>query len=188
MRMMWIVAGALALASCGQEPEASDAAAPEDAAGEAAAEEAAFDPQANLRASEAWLEENSARDGVQITSSGLQYKVVESGPADGETPFPGQYVCVHYAGALIDGTPFDSSYDRGEPAAFPSNRLIAGWVEALQMMRPGDTWELYIHPDLAYRDEYRGDVIKPHDALVFTVEMIGLLDGPPPPGVDCSDL
>ncbi len=188
MRLMSATALAVVLtvAACGRndsEYGAENAAEAESAA----TQSAAFDPAANLTASEAWLEENSAKEGVQVTPSGLQYKVLQSGPADGDTPDPGQYVCVHYEGTLVDGTVFDSSYERGEPAAFPSDRLIRGWVEALQMMRPGDMWELYIHPDLAYRDESRGEHIKPNDALVFTIELIGLLEGPPLPGVDCSE-
>jgi FKBP-type peptidyl-prolyl cis-trans isomerase len=187
--MRWMSSAAAAalllVAACG--PDAAPSGDAESAASETAAPAATdFDAAANLAASESWLEENSTKEGVEVTASGLQYKILESGPEDGETPYPGQFVCVHYAGTLIDGTPFDSSYARGEPAAFPSNRLIPGWVEALQMMRPGDKWELYIHPDLAYGDEPRGDVIRPNDALLFTVEMVRLLDGPPLPGTDCS--
>ncbi len=179
MRLISLVVavGVIAVAGCG----------PEDSSVEASAA-SSFDAQANLSESESWLEANSTNDGVEISPSGLQYKILESGPADGDTPDLGQYVCVHYEGALRDGTVFDSSYERGEPSAFPSNRLIKGWVEALQMMRPGDKWELYIHPDLGYRDESRGEIIRPYDALVFTVEMIGLLEGPPLPGVDCSQM
>lgn len=142
--------------------------------------------RANLRAAEQYLSDNRAVPGVIETESGLQYRVVGAGPADGPTPEPGQWVCVHYTGTRIGGAEFDSSRARGQAAAFPSNQLIRGWVEALALMRPGDRWDLYIHPDLAYGDSARGDVIQANDLLIFDVEMIRLLDGPVERGVDCS--
>lgn len=140
----------------------------------------------NLREAEAFLSNNRGQDGVTETDSGLQYRVLDIGAPEGRSPAPGQYVCVHYRGERLDGTEFDSSYSRDMPAAFPSDRLIQGWVEALAMMRPGDRWQLFIHPDLAYGENPRGDVIQANDLLVFEVSMLGLLDGPVGPGVDCS--
>ncbi len=136
----------------------------------------------------AWMEAQSARDDVTITESGLVYSVLASGDPAGATPEPGQYVCVHYRGILADGSEFDSSCARDEAAAFPSDRLIPGWVEALQMMRAGDIWELHIPPALAYGANGAGDVIGPEEALIFRVAMIGPLDGPVRPGVDCAEL
>ncbi len=133
--------------------------------------------QRNLIIGKSFLDENKIRDGVQITETGLQYKVLESGPEDGKNPFPGQFVCVHYQGTSIAGEEFDSSYSRGLPAAFPSNRLIKGWIEALGMMRAGDEWMLYVPSDLAYgsRGTFDGS-IGPNQTLVFKINLIKLLD------------
>lgn len=142
--------------------------------------------EANLAEAERFLAGNLAADGVQVTNSGLQYRIVASGPPDGASPRPDQFVCVHYRGRLIDGAEFDSSYARGQPAAFPAGGLIAGWVEALAMMRPGDEWELFIHPRLGYGAEGVGADIGPNDALIFEVALLGVDDAPPPTGVDCA--
>lgn len=179
---------ALALASCapGEDQAASVAEQAEEiGAGQAPAAAPLATPQDNLAAAEAHLAENGAREGVVTTPTGLQYEVLAEGPADAPSPAPGQYVCVHYRGTLLDGTEFDSSYSRGEAAAFPSDGLIPGWVEALQMMKEGDAWRLTIHPDLAYGPRGIGP-IPPNSALVFDMELIKLLDGPVPNGVDCS--
>lgn len=124
----------------------------------------------NMAASQAFLEENQAKEGVETTESGLQYKVVEQG----EGPMPGaeDVVTVHYRGTLIDGTQFDSSYDRGEPATFPVGGVIPGWTEALQMMSVGSKYELYIPPGLAYGEQGAGDRIGPNEALIFEVELL----------------
>lgn len=163
---------AMLLAACGpvQEERDTHGATQADAAPRPLA-----DPVANLAASEAYLQESAGREGVVVTDTGLQYEVLASGDPAGAHPEPGQFVCVHYRGELIDGTEFDSSYARGEPAAFASNRLIPAWVEALSMMRPGDVWKLYVHPDLAYRDHGQDD-IGPNEALVFRVELLALLN------------
>lgn len=124
----------------------------------------------NMAASQAFLEENSTKEGVQTTDSGLQYKVVEEG--DGASPGPDDVVTVHYRGTLIDGTQFDSSYDRGTPATFPVGGVIAGWTEALQLMSVGSKYELYIPPDLAYGANGAGGRIGPNEALIFEVELL----------------
>ena len=155
--------------------------------GREAAEAEPEDPRAAaLARSEAFLAENAGKPGVITTESGLQYRIVESGPADGATPYAGQFVCVHYAGRLIDGAEFDSSYSRGAPAAFASDRLIAGWVEALSLMRPGDKWELFIHPGLGYGERGSAGSIGPNEALIFEIELLDTLAGPVPRGMDCS--
>ncbi len=142
---------------------------------------------ANLERADAYLAENAARDGVVVTDSGLQYRVVVEGDPEREPPTPGEFVCVHYRGTLIDGTEFDSSYARGQPAAFPSDRLIPAWVEALALMRPGATWELAAKPELAYGRPGAGADIGPNEALLFTVELLDVLDGPPSdPSINCA--
>ncbi|APX14269.1 hypothetical protein BWR18_20615 (plasmid) [Tateyamaria omphalii] len=133
----------------------------------------------NARASEgkltenaAFLEQNGARDGVTTTDSGLQYEVVEEGT--GETPAETDTVTVHYEGRLLDETVFDSSIERGEPASFPVNGVIQGWQEALQLMKPGATWEVWIPSDLAYGPQGAGQAIGPNEVLNFTIELISI--------------
>ena len=118
----------------------------------------------------AYLEENKAKEGVIVTESGLQYKVIEAG--NGVTPTPEDIVTVHYAGRLVDGTEFDSSYKRGEPAQFPAGRLIKGWTEALLLMSVGDKWELAIPADIAYGDAGAGGVIPGGATLIFDIELL----------------
>ncbi len=118
-----------------------------------------------------YLEKNAKADGVQSTASGLQYKVITSG--DGRSPALNSIVKVHYEGALVDGTKFDSSYDRNEPAQFPVNGVISGWTEALQLMKEGDVWELTIPSDLGYGPSgVPGSPIGPDATLVFKVELL----------------
>jgi FKBP-type peptidyl-prolyl cis-trans isomerase FklB len=119
----------------------------------------------------AFLEENKARAGVVATPSGLQYEVLRAGA--GAKPTPSQSVEVHYHGTLIDGTVFDSSVERGETVSFPVTGVIAGWVEALQMMQVGAKWRLFIPADLAYGDRGQGP-IPPGSTLIFEVELIGI--------------
>lgn len=121
----------------------------------------------------AYLEENKTKEGVQVTESGLQYRVVESG--DGRSPTAADYVTVHYAGRLIDGSEFDSSYKRGEPATFPAGRLIPGWTEALQLMQVGDKWELVIPAEIGYGENGAGGVIPGNATLVFDVELLDVM-------------
>ena len=122
---------------------------------------------------ERFLEANAGRDEVTVTESGLQYEVLESG--DGETPSASSKVRVHYHGTLVDGTVFDSSVSRGEPIEFDVGGVIAGWTEALQLMKTGDKWKLYIPHQLAYGANGAGGVIGPYQALVFEVELLAVV-------------
>ena len=119
---------------------------------------------------EAFLAANKTKEGVKVTASGLQYKVIKSG--SGKTPAATNEVTVHYAGTLINGTEFDSSIKRGEPATFPVNGVIAGWTEALQLMKEGDKWMLYIPYNLAYGERGAGGQIPPFATLIFEVELL----------------
>ena len=129
-------------------------------------------------AAAAFLAKNAKEPGVQTLPDGLQFKVVHSGPATGLRPHLKDEVKVHYEGKLLDGTVFDSSYERGAPAAMPLDRLIPAWQEALQLMRPGDEWILYVPPKLGYGDEGGGDKIPPGAALIFRIELIDFLAAP----------
>jgi FKBP-type peptidyl-prolyl cis-trans isomerase FklB len=120
----------------------------------------------------AFLAENAAKEGVTTTESGLQYEILSS--SDGAKPNATDQVTVHYHGMLTDGTVFDSSVDRGEPATFPVNGVIPGWVEALQLMSVGDKWKLTIPSELAYGDRGAGGLIGPGATLVFEVELLGI--------------
>lgn len=128
--------------------------------------------QANLDASLAFLEENGQREGVVTLDSGLQYEVIEEGPDGGASPTPADSVLAHYHGTLADGTVFDSSVQRGQPATFGVSQVIAGWTEALQLMSVGDKWRLFIPPDLAYGQASPSPAIPPNSALVFEVELL----------------
>ena len=124
-------------------------------------------------AGEAFLDENAKRDEVNVTESGLQYEVLASG--DGAMPEASSRVRVHYHGTLVDGTVFDSSVERGESIEFDVGGVIAGWTEALQLMKSGDKWKLYIPLELAYGANGAGGVIGPYQALIFEVELIDVL-------------
>lgn len=128
----------------------------------------------NLARGEAFLKENGAKEGVQTTESGLQYRVIEEG--DGASPGPTDTVRCHYEGKLISGEIFDSSIQRGEPAEFPVNRVIAGWTEALQMMKTGAKWEVFLPADIAYGPRGAGGAIGPNETLIFQIELIGIVD------------
>lgn len=118
-----------------------------------------------------YLDKNASAEGVTTTASGLQYKVIQSG--EGRSPSLNSIVKVHYEGTLIDGTKFDSSYDRNEPAQFPVGGVIAGWTEALQLMKEGDIWELTIPSELGYGAAgVGGTPIEPGATLKFKVELI----------------
>ncbi len=126
----------------------------------------------NLEAGKQFLAENAKKEGVVTTASGLQYKVITSG--NGKTPKPDDTVSTHYRGTLIDGREFDSSYSRGQPASFPVKGVIKGWTEALQLMKVGDKWELYIPSELAYGASQRSELIQPNSTLVFELELLSI--------------
>ena len=124
-------------------------------------------------AGEAFLAENAKKEGVVVTGSGLQYEVLVQG--DGEKPVATSKVKTHYHGTLIDGTVFDSSVDRGQPAEFPVNGVIAGWTQALQLMPVGSKYRLYIPHNLAYGSRGAGASIAPYSALIFDVELLDIV-------------
>lgn len=126
--------------------------------------------EGNISEGKQFLAENAKRPEVKTTASGLQYEVLTEGT--GAKPTPNDQVTVHYTGKLIDGTVFDSSVERGEPATFGVTQVIQGWVEALQMMPEGSKWKLYIPYDLAYGERGAGQVIGPYATLVFEVELL----------------
>lgn len=136
-----------------------------------AKQEAEFKASAdeNLEEGKKFLEENAKKEGVQTTDSGLQYKVITEGT--GASPTETSTVEVDYKGTLIDGTEFDSSYKNGKPVQFPVNGVIKGWTEALQLMKEGAKWELYIPSDLAYGPGGAGGLIGPNSTLIFEVEL-----------------
>lgn len=157
---------------------------PEDQLGEALA---AFQEQAetewmreeaewNLEHSQAFLESNGSRDGVETTESGLQYEIIV--PGDGPTPTEADTVVVHYRGVTADGMEFDSSYRHGAPSVFAVEDVIEGWAEALTMMNVGALWRLYVPPSLAYGEEGAGPV-GPNEVLVFGIELVSIVDEEP---------
>jgi len=128
----------------------------------------------NLEAGRAFLAENGKKEGVRTMPSGLQYKILKEG--SGKTPKEHDTVTVHYRGMLIDGTEFDSSFRRDQPASFRVDGVIKGWTEALLMMKEGGKWELFIPPDLAYGDKRTGK-ISPNSTLIFEVTLISVQHG-----------
>ena len=130
--------------------------------------------RADLAAAQAFLAANAKAPGVQTLPSGVQYRVVARGPADGPTPSPDDEVKVNYEGKLLNGQVFDSSFARGQPVDFTLGQLIPAWVEALQRMRPGDEWMLYVPPDQGY-GERRSGPIPPNSLLVFRIQLLGVL-------------
>jgi FKBP-type peptidyl-prolyl cis-trans isomerase len=127
----------------------------------------------NKGAAKKFLEENKGKEGVKTTATGLQYKIVKEGA--GAKPTATDEVKVHYRGKLMDGTEFDSSYKRNEPAQFPVNQVIPGWTEALQLMSVGSSFELYLPPELGYGDRGAPPVIKPGSLLIFEVELLEIV-------------
>jgi len=134
------------------------------------AKEAQKQAAENKKKGEAYLAANGKKKGVVTTKSGLEYKVIEAGK--GKHPKPTDKVTVHYRGTLLDGTEFDSSYSRGEPAEFPVNRVIQGWQEVLPLMQEGAKWEVAIPSDLAYGETGTGHGIGPNETLLFTIELV----------------
>jgi len=160
-RILIVAATTLALAAC--QPKA-------ETAGPAT-------PGAQSEVSKAYMDKVAKEAGVKVLPSGLAYKVDRSGAATGLKPGPNDEVKVHYEGKLEDGTVFDSSYERGQPAAMPLDRLIPAWQEALQLMRPGDAWTLYVPSNLGYGEEGAGQ-IPPGAPLIFRIELIDVLPAP----------
>jgi FKBP-type peptidyl-prolyl cis-trans isomerase FklB len=142
--------------------------------------------QKNQKAADDFLTTNKAKKGVVTTASGLQYEVIKEGT--GASPKATDQVTVHYTGTLLDGTKFDSSVDRGQPATFPVNQVIPGWTEALQLMKVGGKYKLYIPPALGYGERGAGGEIGPNSLLVFEVELVSIGEQAqaqpqtPPPG------
>ena len=135
--------------------------------------EMAAEAAKNEKLGQAYLEKNGKLDGVVTLDSGLQYKVIKAGK--GASPKVDSKVQVHYRGTLLDGTEFDSSYKRGEPASFPVNGVIAGWTEALQLMKEGAKWQLVIPAKLAYAERGAPPMIPPNATLIFDVELLKIL-------------
>lgn len=131
--------------------------------------------QANSMAAvgEQFLKQNATKPGITVTSSGLQYEILEAG--SGSKPDASATVRVHYHGTLVDGTVFDSSVERGEPLEFPVNGVISGWTEALQLMPAGSRWKLYIPHELGYGARGAGGAIGPYTMLIFEVELLAVL-------------
>jgi FKBP-type peptidyl-prolyl cis-trans isomerase FklB len=137
----------------------------------------------NAAAGEKFLAENKKKEGVKTTASGLQYKVLKEGT--GESPKPTDTVVVNYKGTVLDGTEFDSSYKRNEPATFPVNRVIAGWTEGLQLMKPTSKYQFFIPSALAYGERAVGKDIGPNSVLIFDVELVSVKppEAAPTPGL-----
>jgi peptidylprolyl isomerase/FKBP-type peptidyl-prolyl cis-trans isomerase FklB len=154
-RLLIVLGLTLCLAACGRSEEA----------------------KANMAASIAFMSANGKAAGVKTLPSGVQYRVITSGPADGPHPGPSDEVKVNYEGKLLSGTVFDSSFARGEPANFPLSGLIPAWTEALQQMRPGDEWMLYVPPEMGYGDKASGP-IPPNSVLIFKIQLLGVLPHP----------
>jgi FKBP-type peptidyl-prolyl cis-trans isomerase FkpA len=121
-----------------------------------------------------FLTENGKKAGIKTTSSGLQYELVS--PGTGPNPRASDTVSVHYEGTLLDGTVFDSSYERGEPTEFPLDQVIAGWTEGIQLMEVGSTYRLFIPSDLAYGEQGVRNFIPPNSTLVFKIELLGIVE------------
>lgn len=133
--------------------------------------------QKNLEAGQSYLNENKTREGVITTESGLQYMILKEG--EGKSPTKSDKVRVNYKGTKLDGTEFDSSFKRGEPATFRADQVIKGWTEALQLMKEGCKYKLFIPADLAYGERGAGNQIGPNEVLIFEVELLEVLDAKP---------
>ncbi len=136
------------------------------------AEKQAAKAQANLEAGQKFLADNGKKEGVVTTDSGLQYIVVKEG--SGKQPTQEDTVVAHYRGTLIDGTEFDSSYGRGEPATFPVGGVIPGWQEVLKLMKVGAKWKVFIPAGLGYGTRGAGNSIGPNEALIFDIELVSI--------------
>lgn len=136
------------------------------------AQEMAAEMNKKQQQAKTYMEENAKKEGVVTTESGLQYEIIKQG--DGASPTAEDKVIAHYKGTLLDGTVFDSSYDRGEPATFPVNGVIQGWQEVLPMMKEGAKWHVVIPANLAYGPRGAGQLIGPNETLVFDIELIAI--------------
>jgi peptidylprolyl isomerase/FKBP-type peptidyl-prolyl cis-trans isomerase FklB len=137
-------------------------------------------PAADSNANAAFLAKNAKEAGVVTLPDGLQYKIVTSGPADGDKPRAQDEVKVNYEGSLLSGDVFDSSFKHGEPITFQLDGVISGWTEVMQLMRPGDEWLVWIPPQLGYGDEDKG-AIPPNSVLKFRIQLLGVLKHDTPP-------
>jgi FKBP-type peptidyl-prolyl cis-trans isomerase len=158
----------LALAGCGQEQASNQ---PGDAPKAGAAGQAGSTADMSPEGNQKFLAENKAKPDVKTTASGLQYRVIKAGA--GASPTPNDVVNVTYKGWLIDGTVFDET-PPGQTATFPAGALIPGWVEALQLMKEGDEWEIVLPPELGYGAQGAGGVIPPNQTLVFNMALLGV--------------
>ena len=154
------------------EMQASQAVSQPEVAAESGLAEQEFVEQERIQddPGQAYLYINAQNPGVKVMPSGLQFEIIESG--EGRSPSATSTVVTHYHGTFVNGDVFDSSVDRGAPAEFPVNRVIAGWTEALQMMKEGDKWRLVLPPEIAYGERGAGGLIPPNTVLVFEVELI----------------
>jgi len=146
-----------------------------EAVNEAETQRMAVEGEANQAAGEAFLAENAQKEGIVVTESGLQYEVLREG--DGAMPVPGDQITIHYKGTLLDGTQFDSSYDRGEPATFGVTGVIAGFSEGLQLMQVGSQYRFFIPGELGYGPQGAGGDIGPNATLIFEVELLEIPEG-----------
>ena len=160
-------------ACCAAIPVLAPRAAAAQAAGPEVYSRPALDPR--LTPAQVFIATLRSEPGIRETGSGLLYFVIASGPPQGDRPTSTSTVRVHYEGTLIDGTVFDSSRQRGQPAEFPLAAVIPGWTEAVQLMRPGDVWTVFLKPELAYGRRGAGLTIPPDSALVFRIELIAVL-------------
>jgi FKBP-type peptidyl-prolyl cis-trans isomerase FklB len=166
----------LLLAGCSETEETPQPqAAQEQQSQEMQAPQEVSQPQVAAEPGQAYLYINAQKPGVKVMASGLQFEILKSG--EGRSPSATSNVVTHYHGTLVNGDVFDSSVDRGTPAEFPVNRVIAGWTEALQMMKEGDKWRLVLPPEIAYGERgAAGGLIPPNTVLVFEVELIEVKD------------
>ena len=139
---------------------------------------APVDPEAGKAEAAAFMTKNAGQEGVQTLPSGLQYQVVQSGAAGGESPDRNDLVKVEYEGKLVDGTVFDSSFARGAPAIFTPETVVPGWTEALQKMHVGDEWILYVPPALGYGEMGGGSKIPPNAVLIFRIKLLDIARAP----------
>lgn len=135
--------------------------------------EVAKESAAAVALSQTFFDENAKKDGVTVTESGLQYEILTAG--EGEKPAATATVRTHYHGTFLDGKVFDSSVDRGQPAEFPVNGVIQGWIEALQLMPVGSKWRLFIPSNLAYGEQGSSGAIPPNSALIFEIELLAIV-------------